>query len=496
MTRPALALACGLLVLSAALPGDDKKDPPAGKKDGEKKGVAEKKGAEPAPPPQLHVGPVPHKVVRVSAPDAKHPGEVSVAINPVYPDHVVVTSFQAAQPGKYSTNNYTYNSTDAGLTWKTIPAPNPDRRNQADDSVTFGPDGTAYHCYLSATGYASGGVPPLRAASGLFVRRSLDGLAWEPPVAVVDHVNTAEPMEDKPWVVVDGIAGSPHRGNVYVSWTRFDKYGSRDPEHRSRIFFARSRDEGKTFSPPVRVSDTSGGAHDDSNTLEGAVPTVGPKGEVYVAWAGPDGIMFDRSEDGGYSFGKDVKVSAQPGGWDYPAAGFSRHNGLPITGCDVSRSKFRGSVYVCWADRRNGDSDVFVAASRDGGKTWGEPVRVNDDPLKNGKDQLFAWMVVDPTDGSVNVVFFDRRASAGPTDTRLAVTVARSVDGGQTFGNFPVKMEPFATGEGFPGDYNGIAAYRGRVVAVFPHFVTRKELAISVALFRFRPGTLDPVVDD
>ena len=48
----------------------------------------------------------------------------------------------------------------------------------------------------------------------------------------------------------------------------------------------------------------------------------------------------------------------------------------------------------------------------------------------------------------------------------------------------------------FPGDYNGIAAHGGRVVAVFPHFPTRKELVIAAALFRFRPGTLEVAADE
>jgi hypothetical protein len=119
---------------------------------------------------------------------------------------------------------------------------------------------------------------------------------------------------------------------------------------------------------------------------------------------------------------------------------------------------------------------------------------VNGDPPRNGKDQLLAWMAVDPQDGSVNVVFYDRRDTAGPSDTRLTVTVARSVDGGQTFGNFPVKMDPF--GPNVPGDYIGIAALGGRVVAVFPHPVDRRETAVSAALFRFRPGSLEAVGEE
>ena len=29
------------------------------------------------------------------------------------------------------------------------------------------------------------------------------------------------------------------------------------------------------------------------------MPAVGPDGEVYVAWAGPTGLVLDRSADGG-----------------------------------------------------------------------------------------------------------------------------------------------------------------------------------------------------
>lgn len=466
MTRSTLAAALGLLCLAAATPQDT------------------------APPPRPKLGTVPHKLVRVTPPDANRPCEVSVAISPKNPDHVVVSAFQGPEKGKPHTNNFTFNSTDGGRTWKAVAAPNPNARNQADDCLAFGPDGTVFHCYLSAFGY--GARTPPRASSGLFVRRSADGLEWQPPVPVVDHINTAEPMEDKPWIVVDGVAGSQHRGNVYVAWTRFDAYRSRDPDHRSRIFFGRSVDGGKSFAPPVRISDAVGGVMDDSKTLEGAVPAVGPKGEVYVAWSGADVIVLDKSTDGGRTFGKDVKVADHVGGWDYPAPGLGRHNGLPVTGCDTSGGKFGGSVYVCWLDRRHGDSDVFVAASRDGAKTWSEPVRVNDDPVKNGRDQLFGWMAIDPEDGSVNVVYYDRRSNLTQADTQTRVTVARSVDGGRTFANYGVKLDPFSTA-GLGGDYNGIAARGGRVVAAFPHMLKRPESAVSAALFRFRPGTLEAV---
>jgi hypothetical protein len=302
----------------------------------------------------------------------------------------------------------------------------------------------------------------------------------------VDHVNSVEPMEDKPWLVIDGSMESPHRGNVYVAWTRFDVYGSKNPEHKSHILFARSRDGGKTFAPPVRISDKPGNAVDDSGTVEGAVPAVGPRGEVYLVWSGPEGLVFDKSLDGGWSFGEDKVIAKTPGGWEVPVPGLPRHNGMPVTAVDLSRGRHRGSIYVNWIDVRHGDADVFVTCSRDQGATWGEPVRVNDDPKGNGKAQLFTWMAVDPADGSVNVVFFDRRDT---TDHRMGLTLARSVDGGQTFVNYAVNQEPFAVeGRVFFGDYIGVAAQAGRVVAVYPHTVGRGELALSAAVFRFQPG--------
>src|SRR5947208_2627841 len=83
---------------------------------------------------------------------------------------------------------------------------------------------------------------------GIVASTSRDGLTWGNPVVVVDHVNTVTPMEDKPWLKSDNVPGSKHKGNIYLAWTKFDEYGSKKPEHKSHIYFARSKDGGKTFS--------------------------------------------------------------------------------------------------------------------------------------------------------------------------------------------------------------------------------------------------------
>jgi hypothetical protein len=426
------------------------------------------------------------RVVRVTEPDAIQPAEVAIAVNPGNPDNLVGASFQTGMPPKPRAGSYTYVTMDGGKTWKTVASQDAQNLVQGDDAMAFSSDGTAYHAHLSFDGIR---VPrPKRAESGIIVSASRDGgLTWNGPVPAINHVNSVTPFEDKPGIVADNAAGSPFKGNVYLAWTRFDVYGSHDPECHTQIYFSRSTDGGKTFSMPFRISDTGGDCIDSDNTVEGAVPAVGPKGEVYIVWAGPLGLVFDKSTDGGLTFGKDKVIGQMPGGWDFPMPGLDRANGMPVTGVDLSAGPRRGTLYVNWVDERNGDLDVFVASSADGGETWTAPVRVNDDPLKNGKSQFFTWMAVDPVDGSVNTVFYDRRDTEG-TLTRL--TMARSTDGGRTFINHKIDQEPFACNDKvFFGDYSGIAAYGGRVVPIYMHFIDETKLGVSVALFRFKPGT-------
>ena len=423
-------------------------------------------------------------MVDITPPEARRPAEVSVALNPTNPDHVIAVMLQSGGPGEPRVSNWAYTSTDGGLTWKGAPADNPQRRVQADDAVVFGRDGTAFHSYISFDGIRVD--RPERAWSGIFVRASRDGVTWSTPVAVVDHINTAIPFEDKPWLGVDRAEASPHRGNVYVAWTRFDVYGSENPAHRSHIMISRSRDGGRTFSTPLEISDETGDARDSDNTVEGAVPVAGPGGDVYIAWAGPKGLYFDKSTDGGWTFGKDVVITALPGGWDLPVAGLERHNGMPVTAVDLSSSPHKGTIYVTWIDQRNGDPDVFVASSRDAGHTWSVPVRVNADDKGT---QMFTWLAVDPVDGSVNLVYHDRKGSAATAPT--GITLARSVDGGKTFRTYPVPVAAFecCARSSFFGDYNGIDAYGGRVIAAFPVLTTTGQQKVQAAVARFRPGT-------
>ena len=426
------------------------------------------------------------QVVRITEPDAINPAEVTIAINPKNPDNMIAASFQTGNPPKPRAGSYHYVTFDGGKTWKTVSTPNPKNLVQGDDVLAFSNDGVAYHAHLSFDGIRL--ARPVRAENGMIVNVSKDGgNTWTDGTPAINHINTVIPFEDKPGLIVDNAPSSRNKGNVYLAWTRFDVYGSSNPEHHSQIYFTRSTDQGQTFSMPFRISDTGGDCIDSDNTVEGAVPSVGPNGEVYVVWAGPLGLVFDKSIDGGLTFGKDKVIGDIPGGWDFGIEGLSRANGMPVTGVDLSNGPNKGTLYVNWIDARNGDPDVFLMSSGNGGKTWTAPVRVNDDALKNGKAQFFTWMAIDPADGSVNIVFYDRRDGKG---TQTGLTLARSVDGGRTFVNHKIDIPLFNVNERvFFGDYSSVSAVGGRVVPVFMHFVNDANLAVSVALFRFRPGT-------
>jgi hypothetical protein len=95
---------------------------------------------------------------------------------------------------------------------------------------------------------------------------------------------------------------------------------------------------------PIRISDSGGDCVDSDNTVEGAVPSVGPNGEVYIVWAGPLGLVFDKSTDGGLTFGKDKVIGNMPGGWDFAIDGLDRANGMPVTGVDLSNGPNKGTL--------------------------------------------------------------------------------------------------------------------------------------------------------
>jgi hypothetical protein len=291
--------------------------------------------------------------------------------------------------------------------------------------------------------------------NGLFVRRSLDGgKTWEADhIPIIEHpTEPGVPWEDKPYIVADNGNG-PHAGNLYVGWTRWTITDS-------EILLSRSTDDGKSWSKPIEIDDHPGLPRDDNGALEGFAAAVAPDSTVYAVWSTGEGIVLTASHDGGSSFSS-PRLILHTAPIMFAIQTLERANGFPQIDLDPKS----GRLYVTWSDYRNGDLDVFCAASSDQGKTWSEPVRVNNDPVHNGADQFFQWLAVDPTDGAVNVVFYDRRGD--PQGRKQIVVLARSTDQGKNFANYAWTDNAFEAGGVFFGDYSGLAAFAGKVYGVW-----------------------------
>lgn len=377
--------------------------------------------------------------------------ETSIAINPANPEMIAA-----------SANLISYFwSVDGGESWNSKPMESI-YNVWGDPCVIFDKSGRLYYGHLSNPSPPN--LPFSNWIDRIVVQTSDDaGATWIDDVGVG---YTEGKQQDKEWIATD-MTNSQHSGNIYMSWTEFDSYGSNNLSDSSRILFARSTNRGVSWSSPVRISEHAGDCIDDDNTPEGAVPAVGPDGEVYVVWSFDNKIWFDKSTDGGLTFGKDTVIAAQPGGWNYDVHGIKRCNGLPVTHCDISNSPYRGTIYTLWTDQRNGekDVDVFIIKSTDKGKTWTEPKKVNNDKSKT--TQFFCWLAVDPITGYVYAIFYDRR---NYDDCRTDIYVAKSTDGAETFDNYKINDEPiyFDCAENiWIGDYSGIAAYDGLAYGIW-----------------------------
>jgi hypothetical protein len=361
---------------------------------------------------------------------------------------------------------YYYYSSDGGLTWQEGEL-NSTYGVWGDPVIDVDTSGNFYFFHLSNP--QSGNW-----IDRIVCQKSIDGgQTWNNGSYM--GLNGAK-AQDKHWSAIDRT-----NNHIYVTWTQFDSYGSSTPLDSSFILFSKSLNGGQSWSPAKRINHVSGDCIDSDNTVEGAVPCVGPNGEIYVSWAGPVGLVFNRSLDQGETWmDTNIFISDIPGGWDYAIPGIYRANGLPVTCCDLSNGPYRGSIYVNWTDQRNGtdDTDVWFIKSTDGGLTWSDRKRVNDDPA--GKQQFLTWMTVDQSTGFIYFVFYDRRDY---TNKNTDVYVAVSRDGGETFANYKVSESPFSpVSSVFFGDYTNISAAHNIVRPIWARLETG-NMSIYTALF-------------
>jgi hypothetical protein len=267
--------------------------------------------------------------------------------------------------------------------------------------------------------------------------------------------------QDKQWVAVH-----PKKNYLYTTWTQFDKYGSKEKDCQTNIMFSMSTNEGKSWSKAIKINQYPGDCVDDDDTAEGAVPAVDNMGRVFVAWANHGNIYFDRSFDGGTTWlNNDIMIARQPGGWSMDIPGLDRSNGMPVLMIDNSKGRMRNSLYLVWADQRNGenDTDIWFMRSTNFGDLWAQPMKINQD--ERGKHQFLPWMTVDQVTGYIYIVYYDRRAY---DDLQTDVYLAYSIDGGSSFKETKISETPFIPSDDkFFGDYTNISAHNGIITPIW-----------------------------
>ena len=393
------------------------------------------------------------RVVTVSKPE--HRGsEPGIAMDPRDPSRVI-----AAYGGPYIAWS-TASARTFAIADGTLP---PGGRGGGDVSVAFDDQGAAYLSYLTSEGLGTASYWAHHAGkSGIWVQRSADGGRTWPTRPVVVKVwpnplDTAPQMVDMSRIWVDASPMSRHHGNLYVAWINWEL-------DRSIIQFSRSVDHGATWTRPMRISTKVGLPRDDNGGLVAPIGVVASDGTMHVIWNDQNSIVYTSSRDGGHTFAPSrsvVPVGPPYFGGATGIPGVVRVMGFPQVGLDEKRH----TLYVTWSDFRNGDVDVFLAKSTDGGAHWSAPKRVNDDPVHDGKDQFFQWMAVDPVNGDVYVQFYDRRDD--PENRKTRITLARSTDQGRTFTNYAWSEAPFSGENVFLGDYAWLTARAGRVHGVW-----------------------------
>ncbi len=265
---------------------------------------------------------------------------------------------------------------------------------------------------------------------------------------------------DMPNNITDIVSTSPYFGRVYVAWSNFDVT-------QPTIYFSYSTDGGSTYNNSMQIGQPNANHYEQGSNLQ-----IGPNGEIYCVWSTPnlstnleDHIAFTKSLNGGINWSAPTNIININGIRGTILNTGIRSHTFPSMAVDRSGGSNNGYIYLCWAQKNlspaGSDADICFAYSANGGNTWSSPIRVNDDPINNGKLQFLPRISVDQTNGKIAIIFYDTRdfIYADSCHTYMAV----SNDGGNTFFNMrlsdasqrPIPLSGYS--DNYYSDYNSIS---------------------------------------
>jgi len=355
-------------------------------------------------------------------------------------------------------------------------------------------------------------------ASGLYVTQSPVGAGgsfffnWTARNFTVVEDNSPLVFHDKNMISADRYSSSPNKGNVYVTWTLF-RFAASGSYQESPIYGSMSTDGGRHFSTPEEISGVSntlcffGNAFEPTlsehkcNFDQGSYSIALPNGDLEV-------IFNNGNTPAGNPNGQQLGVHCHPSGDSVagtahlncaspakvgddiiagePQCDFGRGPEECIPGAFIRTNDFpritkdnsqNNHLQAVWQDYRNGEFDIQLSTSTDGGLTWHEAGTVNPD---TGLDHYFAAVDQSPANNDRIGVSYYRTERVPNENTTPAAGFAPGQPGVQkgnsdyvlaggtgaaTPYNFdvvsPVFPPPDGAQAGFNGDYSGLTINRG-----------------------------------
>jgi len=266
--------------------------------------------------------------------------------------------------------------------------------------------------------------PPAILAAAVIVAALLSGFPFPPDVAAITpsfdtpniRVDNTPAVVDSPRIAVGG------GGLLHVAWRDF-RNGNAD------VYYARSTDDGATWTPAVRIDDNPW----PTDTYEFDLGANASGTEVYVVYTdarnGDPDVFARRSLNDGVTWSPGLRVD------DAPAGVEALRPSIAVD--DV------GSVHLAWEDFRNvtWSYQIYHSRSRTEGASWSANVQVSDTTPGRVIQSPAATAV---GDGEIHVAW--RETGSGAEAARSG----NSFDGGATWIQGIVVSE--CCGQVFPPD--------------------------------------------
>lgn len=348
----------------------------------------------------------------------------------------------------------TYFSTNSGVTWTGTDfcTGAPAQNHGGDPGTIIDKDGVFILTHLG------------NIQSGMFANTTTNyGVNWSANISIQSNVDV-----DKGSPGTDDAPASSFYGRSYLAWTYFVP--------PFRIVMAYTTTNGSSWSPILNVNNGFGG-----NRSYGPAICVNPAGTLFIVWASSnpnspyteDYIGVSRSTNGGVNYTINENAidingirTSQLSPWTI------RANSFPVIDIDKTGGPRNGWIYIATTSKNlapaGNDPDIVMFRSTDNGNSWSSGVRVNQDPINNGRNQFFPSVRVDEN-GGLNIIYYDSRNSADSVDVYLS----RSENGGNTWSDYRVTTQRFrprsvaGAGGGNMGDNLGLTSGNGKLHPVW-----------------------------